>query len=451
MNRRRGTRATLRQANMSLWLWPSVAAAAAFGVGVALGSITLGEDSFATTFFKADVSAARAVLAALVGGLVTAFSVVFSLAITALQAVHARYSPRLLRNFMRDSGTKITLGVFAGSVAYMLAVLQQLPASDSSDPVPRLAVVVAMALFMACVGVVAFFTQHITHSIRVHKVMQRVVDECHRSIDLAAHTFSRSSAHSPPDSMTQPADETAITVVAAERSGYVQEIDLDKLADFAKRAGVVLRLAPVIGDQVMAGTPLAWVTPHNANGNESATYHRGVNDHVEVGLDRSMDTDIAYSLRQLVDVAVRAMSPSTNDPYTAMQALDHLTMLLCRLAHEDMADGVRRDRDGTLLVQTPVLGLEAYVRLACDQPRRYGGHEPAVAMRLLKLLRNVASRAPDRMQPALRSEIDRVLEHAERHMTPEDDLDPIRVEAETARRWAAGELTTIPEASFVRL
>lgn len=202
----------------------------------------------------------------------------------------------------------------------------------------------------------------------------------------------------------------------------------------------------MIGDQVVSGTPLAWVWPRRSDDRlpHEAELRRRINGAVEIG------TDVAYGFRQLVDVAVRAMSPSLNDPYTALQAIDHLTVLLCRLAREGVPSGVRRSADGAVLVAAPGSDLADYVRLATDQPRRYGAQEPAVAVRLLQLLRDVGALAPEDAKPALRAEVKRVLDHAEQQASDTDDLAPVRDAAQAALAWMAGRPQP-QEASFVRL
>lgn len=437
MNRRRGAGAVWRQINMSLWLWPGVAVVVAYVFGLWVSRVQLGSDSIAGTLFQGDGSAGRSILTALVGGLVTALSVIFSLTITGLQLVHQQYSPRLLRNFIRDRSTKVTLGVFAGTVAYILAVLQSFPPSDSPEPVPRLAIFLGMVLFMACVGAVAYFAQHITQSIRVHKTMDRVAEDSRHAIRLSnkaapaqAHTAIRAPLPQPPDHAV---------LIDAWRSGYVREIDVTHLADRAGKAGATLRMRPMIGDHVIEGMPLAWYWSRGEGDVDATVMRRELRKAVEIGEDRSEDTDVSYGFRQLVDVAVRAMSPSLNDPYTAIQAIDHMTVLLCGLARSGMPDGVVRDADGALLVAVPGADLADYLRLAIDQPCRYGGGEPAVAVRLLKMLSEVGALAPSEARQAIEAEIDRVSAYASSQMNEHDDLTSVQEEAAAARAALNGQ------------
>ena len=451
MDRQKKVNVAVRGAGMSLWFWPTIAAVVAFILGTALSSFAL-SSSLPIRVFEAGPGAARTVLTALVGGLVTALSVIFSLAITGLQVVHQQYSPRLLRNFLRDRATKVMLGVFASSVAYKLAVIRSLPASDSTDPVPQIAVALAMVLFMGCVGAVAYFAQHITDSIRVHRAMQRVVSDCDDTIALAASKVRvRSNAERSVD-FTEDETNGDWKMVPAPSTGYVQEIDLDGLAFCAEKYGRLVRVVPIVGDQIMSGTPLIFTkTDTDTSQNSvSATRVEDLTFLIQIGKDRSINTDIAYGIRQLVDVAIRAMSPSINDPYTAMQAIDHLGALICRLAQSEIEHGCRYGRNGKLIVLCKSLTLDDFVRLACQQPLRYGGHEPAVALRLVKILRDIAYLAPKETGPALHEEAQRVLNFVEKNAEPTDDLTPIRTEFDTLEQWLNGKPSQ-PNVTFMRL
>lgn len=401
--------------------------------------------------FEAGASGGRALLTALVGGLVTALSVVFSLTITGLQTVHQQYSPRLLRNFVRDRGTKLTLGVFAGTVAYLLAVLRSMPPADSGEPVPRVAILGGMVLFMACVGVVAYFAQHITNSVRVHDVMQRVVTETRQAFDRALRTAElgvrRSAVLGP---LPEPGGN-ALPIVA-HRTGYLHDVDLDTLARVAEETGCGVRLRVAVGELVLEGTTLAfvWPLPRFAASIDTEIWGQALCSACAFGPSRSEDVDVAYGFRQLVDVAVRAMSPSLNDPYTAMQAIDHLTVLTCDIARRGVPNNVLQFADHHVLVAVPSLDLIDYVRLACDQPRRYGVQEPAVAVRLLGLIRDVATHAHPDANKALHHELERIEQHARRAAEVGADLSPVEAAADAARAAISG-ARSMQDASHVRM
>ena len=171
---------------------------------------------------------------------------------------------------------------------------------------------------------------------------------------------------------------------------------------------------------------------------------------IQVGGDRTLERDVTDGLRQLVDVAIRARSPSLNDPYTAVEAIDHLTTMLCRLAGRPLGGRIRSDDRGRVLVAQPGPDLLTCVELACDQIRRYGSHEPAVAVRLLILLREVGVRAPEEARPALHDQVARLVEHTEAAAGHDDDLRPVRPAAQTADARIDGRIVP-DEPAFARL
>lgn len=428
----------------TLWIWPSITVAVALLAGTLLSTVSTGPSPW---LFRGDGSAGRTVLTALVGGLVTALSVVFSITIVGLQTVHSQYSPRLLRNFIQDLGAQVTLATFAGVSAYLLAVVRQIPPAGSSMPVPRLAITLGMLLFLLCVGVVAYYAQHITHSIRVSSAMDRVVDDALRIGDARA-----ASEHADSDQL--PVPPAGSHVVAATGTGYMQGVDMGTLAELAVERALIIRLRPMVGDAVVAGSPIAWTWPADGpsavqQGVEAADPDRRIADAVRIGRDRELDRDFTYGLRQLVDVAIRAMSPSLNDPYTAVEAVDHLTAMLCRLTEQPLGARVHRDGQGRVIVAQPGPDLATCVELACDQIRRYGGHEPAVAVRLLLLLREVGVHGHPDLRPTLQGHVRRIVQHAEA-TSEHDEVQVVRTAAETASAWIDGRI--VPEdAAFERL
>lgn len=340
------------------------------------------------------------------------------------------------------------MATFAGVSAYMLAVVRRIPQPGSVEPVPRLAITVGMVLFLVCVGVVAYYAQHITHSIRVSSAMDRVVDDALR-IGNAGGTHDVVDH----DAVPEPPDHSR--VVPASDTGYMQGVDMDALVQLAVERGLVIRLRPMVGDPVVQGGPLAWVWTADADGAGAAA--RDIDDGLrerigsaaQIGGNRTLDRDFTYGLRQLVDVAIRAMSPSLNDPYTAVEAIDHLTTMLCRLAERPLGARVRRD-DGRIVVAQPGPDLLTCVELACDQIRRYGGHEPAVAVRLLILLREVAVHAHHDMRSQLHAQVQRVVDHAETAAQADGDVRVVRAAADTASAWIDGNVVP-DEVAFARL
>jgi uncharacterized membrane protein len=206
-------------------------------------------------------------------------------------------------------------------------------------------------------------------------------------------------------------------VVPAASSGYLQAIAPAPLIETATRHDLVVRLAKRVGDHVVAGTPIAWAWHHSPDrpSPEPALLAEAVADAVQVGFERTMVQDVLFGLRRLVDIANRALSPAVNDPYTAIQAVHHLSVLLCVLARRRLGDWLCRDRDGTLRVAVPLPDFAEYLRRSTAQIRRFGAAEPALTRSLIELLRDVGtSTASGERRAACAHHLWLVLEDAKR-------------------------------------
>jgi uncharacterized membrane protein len=217
-------------------------------------------------------------------------------------------------------------------------------------------------------------------------------------------------------------------VVPAASSGYVQAIQPAPLIETATRKDLVVRLARGVGDHVVAGTPIAWAWPRvpDQPPPTPALLAEAVADAVQVGFERTMVQDVLFGLRRLVDIANRALSPAVNDPYTAIQAVHHLSVLLCLLVRRRLGDWLCRDRQGALRVAVPLPDFAEYLRRSTAQIRRFGAAEPAVTRALIQLLNDVGtSTASDERRAACAHHLWLVLEDAKRETAQPDDLQAV--------------------------
>ena len=194
---------------------------------------------------------------------------------------------------------------------------------------------------------------------------------------------------------------------------------LDTLADAAIRHGVALRLAPAVGVHVTAGTTFGWAWPvddsaHLDDEEEVEALARAVHGGIHLGVDRSLDEDVAFGIRQLVDIAARALSPGVNDPTSAVAAIDAMAVVCSELARSPSPIAVRRDAEGRVRAGASMSTFGELLALACDQPRRYGRGEPALLTALLRMLTDVAETARDDGRiDAVRTQIDATVAQAE--------------------------------------
>jgi len=408
----------------ALWVLPTVSVVVFMAAGALLSRVSVADDSpLRVLAFQGTAEDARGLLIVVSSTMITVTGLVFALTIVALQIASGQYSPRLLRNFMRDRGTQLVLSVFVGAFAYSTAGLYTVGVQRSSQQafVPRLAVSGSLALALASVGVLIYFIHHLAHSIQIDTIMSHIERETSQVID---DVYPDQPGYRQPEERCPDPPADAV-VVPSDRSGYIQAIEPDALVHAASRHDLVIRLARRVGDHVVAGTPIAWAW-HRSPGRapvEPVQLQEAMADAVHVGFERTMVQDVLFGLRRLVDIGNKALSPAVNDPYTAIQAVHHLAVLLCILARRRLGDRLCRDHQGTLRVAVPLPDFPDYLLRSIAQIRRFGASEPALTRSLIQLLRDVGSSAvSDDRRAACARHIWLVLEDAKRETAQPADV-----------------------------
>ncbi len=408
----------------SLWLIPGVAVASA---ALLAGLLTQLEPlpSWVPSFvgFTGSPDGARAILAQLVGATITVVGLVFSLTVIALQMAATQFTPRLLRSFLRDRRVQLVLSGMIGSAVYAVGVLRTVRAgTDSADPfVPRLAVTVALLASFAAVGLLIYFIHYVAQHLRVDVVMREIVATSIRQL-----TAVPAERETLPDREAPDPPSTAMPLWA-NQGGYLQFVDSGGLAAAAREMGCVVRLRPRLGEWVTAGTTIAWAwTGEDEDGADRDEITSMIHRHLHLGSDRTESTDLAFGLRQLQDVATRALSPGVNDPTTAVLAVEQMSTVLCAYASHPLGDDLIEDANGTCRVAVPRPGFAALLELAVGPTRRYAADEPDVLAALLTLLIDVAEHVADNAErcAVVESQIQRVLTTA----SLTDEVDQARIE-----------------------
>ncbi|MFP4234468.1 MAG: DUF2254 domain-containing protein [Nitriliruptoraceae bacterium] len=398
----------------SLWLIPTVTVLLAAGLAPLLARLEpLPSWLPAGVVFAGTSDGAREILSTLAGAIITVVGLVFSLTVVALQMAASQYTPRLLRTFLRDRRVQLVLSGMVGSAVYAVGVLRLVrTAGEGVEPfVPRLAVTVALLLALAAVGLLLFFLHHVTQHLRVDVVMTEIVRYSVRELGKVP-----SERETLPDRTAPDPPEHAIPLWA-RRQGYLQLVDLWRFAEEARRAGLRIRLRPTLGQWVTEGTTLAWAwgEEEGAGPGDRDAAAALVHRHLHLGSDRTESTDLAFGLRQLQDVATRALSPGVNDPTTAVLAVTQMSALLCRYTAHPLGDDVIEDDDGRLRVAVPRPGFGALLELAVGATRRYGREDPEVLIALVTMLLDLAEHVAE-SAPRLEevgSQLDRILASAE--------------------------------------
>lgn len=393
----------------SLWFLPTLMAIGA--TVAALATVTLDETIQAQGLrplpgiYRGGPDGARAVLSTIAGSMVGLTGITFSITIVALTLASTQFGPRLLKNFLRDRGNQIVLGTFIATFLYCLMVLRRVHGSQTEMFVPHVAVTVGILLVMASVGVLIFFIHHVSQSIQAAHVIALVGRDLDEAVErfypeMVGDAFD-DSMPAPPAGQAPPDFAQTARSIKAAGSGYIQAIDSHGLMRLATEQDILLQINYLPGRYVIAGTDLASVWPPERADDALAAK---INAVFIIGIERTGEQDPEYAVHQLVEVAVRALSPGINDPFTAINCIDRLGTFLAKLAERSVPSAYRYDEQGKLRVITEFNAFSDLTKAAFDQIRQAGRGNAAVTIRLLEVIAGIAKhirRKRDRL-PLLR-------------------------------------------------
>ncbi len=357
---------------------------------------------------------ARTLLGAVASSTIGVAGTVFSITIAALTLAAGQMGPRLLRNFTRDRGNQFTLGAFLGTFSYALMVLRSVRDQEAMTFVPNLSLSVSILLAFLCVATLVYFVGHMAGRINVSTVIDLVSADVRHSIGRL--TTDRVQPEAPAANFWRDA-----TPVLDPRHGYLQHLDADGLADWASRHNTAIRLLVRPGDFIFPGAPVALMVPAVPD------VEAAVRNATALGSSRISTEDFEYAIRQLVEIAVRALSPGINDPHTAMSVLDRLGLALSEVAPVHMPTGVWLREDKPVLV-IPAFDYDGLVDAMFHMIRQNASSSTAVLARLLEVLTSVVSIERDNARAkALQRHADLVIDDAERNIDNPSDLADLRL------------------------
>lgn len=408
----------------SLWFLPALLTAAAGVVAWLLMRVDrqlAGSDVGPLLWsYAGDSASARALLGTIAGSMISVAGVAFSVTMVALTLVSNQFAPRVLRNFMEDRVNQVVLGVFVATFTYCILVLRSI--GEDWQEQPGLPVVFAFLMGVAALGFFLYFIHHVAQSIQVSNIAAAVAHETHASLErmlaespaVIASAGVGTLALEPPDGCHP---------VLSSREGYLLRVDVPTLIQAAAARDQVLHLAVAPGEFVVRGTPIAF--SGCAPGDEALV--REVCDACTFGPQRTIHQDPAFGFRQLVDIALKAVSPGINDPTTACNCVAYLGSFLVHLADREWPDTRFRDDRGELRVVLPGSEYRDYVRLACTEIRRYAREDLAVGLALLDALSRAAraTTRPERLA-TLREEAELVYRGMQTAAPDDPDLEHAR-------------------------
>jgi len=375
----------------NLWLVPAVEIVAA---GI-LFSITYSLDRAAYDgVFKVpgwaisgSPDVARTVLTAIAAAVITVVGVVFSIVIVALTLTSTQFGPRMLRNFIRDRGTQLTLGTFVGTFVYSVLTLGSVGQGDRGTFVPHISVTTTLFLMLVDLAVLIYFLHHIAIQIQLPQVIAGIAVDLQKAIELQA------------GDETVGADSQLVGLlianmdgpggpVAAPRSGYLQYIRHATLVRIASEIDAVIHLRYRPGHFLVQGSAYATVWPASAAGRVARELAQA---HVS-GPYRTLAQDVSFGVDQLVEICIRALSAAVNDTFTALTCIDWIGDSLCKVTGRWQPTRVYRDSAGAVRVITTEVTWQRLVQRAFEKVRQSGAGMPAVMIRQLDALAKIMER-----------------------------------------------------------
>ncbi|HXQ52676.1 MAG TPA: DUF2254 domain-containing protein [Stellaceae bacterium] len=337
---------------------------------------------------RQDPQVAQAILTSIATSIMTVVSIVFAILLMTLTLASTQFSPRILVGFVRDRTTQWTLGVFLGTFSFCIAAL---PAARSL-PQPFVPVVTtsgAMVLALVCVGWLIYFIHHISLAVSVNHIVDRIARETELVID---EFMPRLRAAFPLPQTSEIDNGVADIPVLSRRSGYIRYLDVGRLLHLAKDYRIRVRVERRVGQFVPAGVPLLWVSRAERITAERSSHLLATFD---IGPTRTMQQDVEFGVIQLVDIALRAISPAVNDPSTAISCIDQLSRVLIRWISRAPPLSYFFGPPHVLRVVVPWISVEGLFDTAFEQIRHYSAADIAVSLRLLRAFNDIASAAPN--------------------------------------------------------
>jgi uncharacterized membrane protein len=331
---------------------------------------------------RQDPQVAQVILSAIATSIMTVVSIVFAILLMTLTLASTQFSPRILVSFVRDRGTQWTLGVFLGTFSYCMAAL---PAARSLPVafVPVLTVTGAMLLALVAVGWLIFFIHHISQAISVNHIVDRIARETELVID---ELMPRPRSRFEPMSRV-PMDDTGQTEILNQHSGYVRFVDVDQLLYLARSWRIRIRVERGVGQFLPAGVPLLHVSREDRIDPVRTAELLGAFD---IGPTRTLQQDVEFGVIQMVDIALRAISPAVNDPSTAISCIDQLSRVLIRWLGRAQPASVLFDPPHVPRVFVPWISVDGMLDTAFEQIRHYAANDAAVSLRLLRAIGDIA-------------------------------------------------------------
>ena len=373
---------------VSNWVVPLAMALSAVALAVAMLEFDARFETLLWSWasvLRTDAAGGRQVFAVTTGAMMTITGVVFSVSVVALTLASNQFGPRVLRNYFGDTGNKVVLGLFIATFVYGLLVLASVD-TRGADFVPVWSMVVGLILTVLAVGGLIYFIHNISNAIQADHVIALIGEELNSSIDrmLTPCEADHNGAESPcRREWSMQLMELAEHAVGSPQSGYVQSVDYNAIAELAAEADYFLAVNKRAGHFVLEHSPL--LTCYSTQTLPDQAINK-LFEHFVFGRQRTPIQDIEFSVEQLVQVALRALSPGINDSLTAITCIDWLSAALGRMSRCVFPSYYFRDKGDTLRVVGNGFSFEGAVNAVFDPLRQNARGNVMVTIRLLEAL-----------------------------------------------------------------
>jgi uncharacterized membrane protein len=396
--------AALYRFRESLFFLPAIIVLVGGGLAEATAAAdrALGADRAIPLTLAINSNAATWLLSTVAGAMITTAGVVFSLTVVSLQLASSQFSPRVMRSFIRDRLSQVVIGLLIATFVFSVLTIRHI-SGEPAAPAPRISLTVACALTVATVLLIVAHLDHLARGLQVGEVVRSIAGEGEQVIE--AMVQGSRDEHPGPD-IVLPDHGTGL-VVPAPRDGWVTQAPSDRMLE-AVPPGTTVRFETRNGAYIHEGEPLVavWPVPDDADAVQNRLAAT-----VLVADTRTMQEDVDFAIRQLVDIGLRALSSAINDPTTAVEVTLRLGSLLRKLLVSELPPTTVAGPEGRFLLRPWDLSYEEYIAHAFDQLRQAAPAQSRVVAALLRVLRMLAVHADScqraELVPALRSQIDR--------------------------------------------
>lgn len=343
--------------------------------------------------YTGGVEGARAVLSTIASSMITVAGVVFSIVMVVLSIASSQFGPRIIWNFMNDRGNQAVLGTFIATYLYCLLVLRSVRSTHNGVFISHLSVTLGVALAILSLGVLIYFIHHVASSLQVNSVVFSVatdLDDCinrnypKQETDDQENNISESKERDEKDRFQQ--------IILSSKRGYLQVIDLETLYELADKNRLFIKIIPRPGDFITDGEMLAAVYSQEET---PQTLIEKIRDSFIAGRTKTMEQDVKYGIEQITEIAVRALSPGINDPYTAMACIDRIKAAMIKLSDYNLSRKRVRRKNGKAILVSNLVDFKQLADTAFDPIRQYGKSDIQVSLKLLETIRYIAMRTSE--------------------------------------------------------